>query len=207
MGVLSASDEYFEAQLRHQERNAGMRRYLNERCIEPELIRRYGIGCAPFGRDELTLHLLDLGFHPRELIEAGVSRRSAMKDQLYDQFRSRIMFPIRMRTDDPPIGFYGLAVHPGPSWTRWLVSPRRPHFDGASAVFGVDIARASIAEEHHAVVMDDCVDAVRRDGAGTPVVAIVRSRLTRRHMSLLHCLGAEEIEKHSSSSRIRSGGW
>lgn len=205
--ALSAAEREFCEELWGGRPSDGMRRYLRKRGVAEVAARRFRIGCSAVAHDQLTVRLVEEGFPAEVLVEAGLSRYSSMKDQLYDRFRSRLMFPIRLDSDSAPIGFYGMAIHPGPSWPRWLVSPRRDHFDGTMAMFGLDQLVAKGGNPLEVIIFDDCLAAVNANSDGAAAVAIIRSSTTVRHQRLLEYFGAGRTIEESTSERIRRGSW
>ncbi len=67
--------------------------YLKSRQLRPAAIRRFGLGYALPGWDNLKNYLLGKGYTEQELVAADVVRRGR-KGGLYDSFRNRVMFPI-----------------------------------------------------------------------------------------------------------------
>jgi DNA primase len=61
--------------------------------LKKETILYFNLGFAPFGWKNLYLYLRKLGFQDNEVEQAGLVVRSE-KQELYDRFRARIMFPI-----------------------------------------------------------------------------------------------------------------
>ena len=78
--------------------------YLKGRGLSDAVIRRFGLGAAPDGRDTLTRYLREMGFTEEELRLAGLSvvmeaepateDRPARPRAVRDMFRGRAMFPI-----------------------------------------------------------------------------------------------------------------
>ncbi len=78
--------------------------YLKRRGLSDAVIRKFGLGAAPAGRDVLTKHLKSLGFTEEELRLAGLTLvyeaqeatedHPAMPRAVRDMFRNRAIFPI-----------------------------------------------------------------------------------------------------------------
>lgn len=78
--------------------------YLKGRGLSDAVIRRFGLGASPEGRDVLTRHLRELGYTEEELRLAGLTHvmeaeeateeRPARPRAVLDMFRGRAMFPI-----------------------------------------------------------------------------------------------------------------
>lgn len=83
---------YFFDNLSKPEGKPGLE-YLKSRQLRPSTIRRFGLGYALPGWDNLKKYLLSKGYTEQELVAADVVKRGR-KGGLYDSFRNRVMFPI-----------------------------------------------------------------------------------------------------------------
>lgn len=70
------------------------RTYLSKRRLSSESIKRFGIGYAKDGWDNLKIHLNNAGFSDQVLIDAGLLVRNSKTGKVYDAYRNRIIFPI-----------------------------------------------------------------------------------------------------------------
>jgi hypothetical protein len=136
-------------------------------------MRRFGVGYAPVGPDELMAHLRASGYSTEEMIAAGLARRSG-RGRVHAYFRSRIMFPIRDR-DGQIVGFAGQGTHLGPSWPEWLISPDVGLYRRSDAVFGLDVAAKRIASTKSAVVLGGCIEVLKAHQDGRPHAVTVHT--------------------------------
>lgn len=83
---------YFFDNLSKPEGRPGLE-YLKSRRLRPATIRRFGLGYALPGWDNLKNYLLSRGYSEQELVAADVVKRGR-QGGLYDSFRNRVMFPI-----------------------------------------------------------------------------------------------------------------
>ena len=83
---------YFFDNLSKPEGRPGLE-YLKSRQLRPATIRRFGLGYALPGWDNLKNYLLSRGYSEQELVAADVVKRGR-QGGLYDSFRNRVMFPI-----------------------------------------------------------------------------------------------------------------
>ena len=58
--------------------------------LDEKTIRRFGVGYAPVGPDELLNHLRKLGYTTEEIVASGLARLSG-RGRIHAFFRSRIM--------------------------------------------------------------------------------------------------------------------
>ena len=68
-------------------------RYLRERGLTDDTIRRFGLGYSMPGWDNLARQLKSKGFTEEELLTAAVVSRGR-NGSVFDMFRGRVMFPI-----------------------------------------------------------------------------------------------------------------
>ncbi len=158
------------------------REYLKRRDFGIDVAKRWRLGYAPSGRDEMTRALLAQGFTRDELVDANITlavERGAVKDRFF----GRIMFPI---TDlsGRVIAFGGRVV--GDGHPKYLNSNETPIFHKSSNMYGIDRARNEIVASGTAVVVEGYTDviALAEQGIGY-VVATLGTALTERHVKLL----------------------
>ena len=82
------------------------RRYLGERRLLGETVRRFGLGYAPLSGDWLVRRARADGVDLGRLEEVGLIAPSTQGDGYYCRFRDRVMFPIRDALDRA-VGFGG----------------------------------------------------------------------------------------------------
>jgi hypothetical protein len=149
------------------------RKVLAEEGIDDKTLRRFGVGYAPVGPDEMMSHLRELGYSTEEIVASGLARLSG-RGRVHAYFRSRIMFPIRDR-EGRILGFAGLGTHLGPSWPMWVVSPDAGLYRRSEAVFGLDVATKKIASTKTAVVLSGCIEVLKAHQDGRPNAVTVHT--------------------------------
>src|SRR3989304_3575706 len=82
--------EYFKRALHNYE---PAKKYLSDRRLQRETIDEFELGWAPNEFEGLSMHLLNAGYSPDDLLRAGLVIKSE-RGLLGDRFRGRIMFPI-----------------------------------------------------------------------------------------------------------------
>lgn len=158
------------------------REYLKNRGFGSDVAKRWRLGYAPDGRDEVTKALLGQGFTRDELVEANITlavEHGAFKDRFFN----RIMFPI---TDlhGRTIAFGGRVV--GTGEPKYLNSQETPVFHKSSNMYGIDRARNEIVTSGAAVVVEGYTDVIALAEAGIGfAVATLGTALTERHVKLL----------------------
>lgn len=177
-----AAAEYFQSQLSSPGAEVG-RKFLGERGFDAAAAAQFGIGFAPSGWDNLTNHLKAAGFNQDELVAAGLVSQGDRG--IYDRFRGRLVWPIRDVTGQT-VGFGArklLEDDPGP---KYLNTPETPIYHKAQVLYGLDLAKKSIAKDNQVVVVEGYTDvmACHLAGVGT-AVATCGTAFGADHLKLL----------------------
>jgi DNA primase len=137
------------------------RDYLKRREIDPETVKRFGLGFAPDSRSGLKRALDKLG--EDKLVETGMLIKPEEGGDSYDRFRGRLMFPIR----DPRgrvIGFGGRIL--GAGEPKYLNSPDTPLFDKGRTLYNIDRASPASRAAKRLIVVEGYMDVIALDRAG-----------------------------------------
>ncbi len=181
--LLAEAARFFHEQLLESRGGQAARRYVEQRGLRQETLRRFEIGYAPEGWD-VTLNVLqEQGYRRDELVQAGLV---VVRDDggVYDRFRDRLVIPIRdSRGHVAGFGARGLAKDAVP---KYINSPQSEMFDKGGLLFGLDLARRSIRESETAVIVEGYMDVIQAHQAGyTNVVAQMGTALTEPQLRLL----------------------
>ena len=130
--LTRAAKLYRDALREHPEAIA----YLQQRGLDGETARRFGIGFAPPGWDYLKTRL---DSDPDKMVEAGLVARNDT-GHTYDRFRARIMFPIR-DSRGRVVAFGGRLMPDADEGPKYLNSPETPVFHKARELYGLYEAR------------------------------------------------------------------
>lgn len=158
--ILEKSADYYEQQLRHHPDREKAVTYLKQRGLSGQIAKRYQIGFAPAGWDNLISHLketLPKASSEELLDEAGMVISRPEDKKCYDRFRDRIMFPIvdmrgrviafggRVLTDEKP---------------KYLNSPETPTFHKNQELYGLYQARQANRKLDRVVIVEGYMDVV-----------------------------------------------
>ena len=158
------------------------KRYLNDRQVSLNSIARYRIGYAP--ASGLYSFLQAKGFELDDMLVAGLVRKSTRDDDLYDNFRHRLMFPIaNPRGDVIAFGGRALDVDQEP---KYLNSADSPMFHKKQVLYGLKQAREQSKDKLPIIVAEGYMDVIAIDQfkvAGA--VAPLGTALTEDQMMLL----------------------
>lgn len=143
------------------EKGAEGRRYLAERGLSENTVRKYGLGYAPDSWNSLKNHMLSKGFGENELITAALLSRS-QKGSTYDKFRHRVMFPIIDRRGNI-IAFGGRTLE-ADAPAKYLNSDETPVFHKRSSLFSLNFAKNT--KEKFLILCEGYMDVISLNQAG-----------------------------------------
>src|SRR5579862_544844 len=178
--VLDQAATYYERTLWDSQAGGMARDYLKSRELAEEVCRDFRLGLA-LGGAVIARKAAEKGFTPEELREAGLTRARGG-----DYFERRLLFPLadaRGRV----VGFQARRLHEDdPLTAKYVNTPESTLFHKGSVVYGLDKARAAIAREDRAVVVEGNTDVLALRQAGfDPVVACMGTALTAPQLTEL----------------------
>lgn len=119
--------------------------YLAKRGWSIQTIKSFGLGYAPDQWDALCRHLKTKNYSESQLIKAGLAIKKNDSSNVYDRFRNRVMFPI-FDIRGNVIAFGGRILTPEGT-PKYLNSPETPTFNKRHLLYGLNIARAHLAQD------------------------------------------------------------
>lgn len=184
LDVHTAAARFFE-NLLSQEVAKDARAYLAKRGFDESTLKRFAVGFAPPGWDNLLNSPVGRKFGWKVLAEAGLIKVRPEDNRAYDTFRNRIMFPIR--DEGGRIIAFGGRVMPGSDDpAKYLNSPETPLFSKGRCAFGLDLARQRIVETRTVAVVEGYTDVMMAQQFGVAnVVSVLGTAMTEQHVSLL----------------------
>ncbi|MDX1511668.1 MAG: DNA primase [Nitriliruptorales bacterium] len=184
--VNTAAMEFFRERLMADE-GIPARDYLKQRGFGRNEADRFGLGWAPNEWDELAKALSER-FDRSDLQRAGLVAPNN-RGGLRDEFRGRLMFPIRDASGDV-IGFGGRVV-PGVDYgdfdpPKYKNSRETPLYHKTRVLFGLHEARANIVRDGLALVCEGYTDVMALHQADVGhAVATCGTAVGSRHLQLL----------------------
>jgi DNA primase len=164
-------------------RGESARRYLEQRGIDPELARRFGLGVAPEGWEFIRGALAGDGVREDTLIAAGLLVPRPAGGGAYDRFRGRLLFPIR-DLQGRVVAFGGRAF--GDEQPKYLNSPETPIYSKGTLLYAADVARPTIQTRNRALIVEGYVDCLMAHQHGfTETVAALGTAFTATQLGLL----------------------
>lgn len=173
--------EFFRAQLLTAEAGTG-RTFLQERGFDRAAAEQFGVGYAPQGWDSLLKHLRDRGFTDPELKLTGMFSEGGRG--IYDRFRGRLIWPIRDIAGDT-IGFGARKLYEDDQGPKYLNTPETTLYKKSQVLYGIDLAKRSIAKERQLVVVEGYTDVMACHLAGvTTAVATCGTAFGTDHIKV-----------------------
>jgi DNA primase len=181
--LLERTAKFYERYLWESPKAERARKYLAERGLREEVLRRFGVGMAPSPWDQVLTGSQRAGFKVDELLAAGLAQRGRQGGH-YDRFRNRITFPIRDQRGRV-LGFGARALSPD-AQPKYLNSPEGELYRKSHTLYGIDRARGAIAKARRAIVVEGYTDVLALHQAGVEeAVAIMGTAMTPEQISML----------------------
>jgi DNA primase len=165
------------------------RKYLEERGLAEATIAEFELGWAPNDAEALTFFLLNKGFRPEDLIQAGLSFKTERGAQI-DRFRGRIMFPIHDHFGKV-VGFTGriLPQLDTGNMGKYVNSPETAIFNKSKLLYGFWKTKNAVREAGAAFLVEGQMDFLMSWQAGvTHAIASSGTALTPDHLRTLRRL-------------------
>ena len=186
----NAAAKFYQSQLMTDDAIPG-RDFLKGRGFDKAAAELFGVGFASKGWNNLTDHLKAQGFTVDELVTAGLATKSDRG--AYDKFRGRLIWPIRDTTGQV-IGFGARKLFDDDQGPKYLNTSDTVVYHKSSVLYGIDLAKKSIAKQQRVVVVEGYTDVMACHLAGiTTAVATCGTAFGDDHIRILNrMLSAEK---------------
>ncbi|PFG41309.1 DNA primase [Georgenia soli] len=179
------AEEYFVAQLDSPGAAPG-RQFLADRGFDRQAAATFGVGFAPQGWDNLLRHLRGRGFTEAELTASGLVSQG--NRGIYDRFRGRLVWPIRDITGET-VGFGARRLLEEDQGPKYLNTPETPIYKKSQVLYGLDLAKRTIAKERKVVVVEGYTDVMAAHLSGvTTAVATCGTAFGTDHIRIVRRL-------------------
>ena len=182
--LMQQVSAFYQNQLRQHSSRQQTIDYLKQRGVSGDIAKRFGLGFAPQGWDNLLSHLGTTEQTCRALIDTGMLTQNEQK-RSYDRFRHRLMFPIEDHRGRV-VGFGGRVLEHESREAKYLNSPETPIFHKGSELYNLFGARGAIKEANNVLVVEGYMDVVALAQAGIDnAVATLGTATTATHLQRL----------------------
>ncbi|MCY4571953.1 MAG: DNA primase [Gemmatimonadetes bacterium] len=180
------ANSFFQERLWEWEGGKSAREYLERRGIWRETGERFGLGFAPDEWGALRDAAAARGIGEAILLELGLLKKSEKREQLYDAFRNRVIFPIES-VSGRVLAFGGRLLGPeGKGAPKYLNSPESPIFHKGEILYGLSWAGNHIRRQGAALLVEGFMDALSLAAVDVAhAVAPLGTALTEGHARLL----------------------
>ncbi|MBI3559028.1 DNA primase, partial [Candidatus Gottesmanbacteria bacterium] len=181
--VNKLASEYYHYILTTHVLGKNAKEYLENRKININSIKFFGLGYAPNSWDSLIKFLQKKKYSVADLETAGVISKSGI-GHYFDRFRGRIIFPLFDHRGNV-CGFAGRLLDPDAKEAKYINTAETLVYIKGNILYGLNIAKEEIKKAGFAVVVEGEIDAIQSYQAGVRnVVAIKGSALTTGHVNL-----------------------
>ncbi len=162
-------------------------RYLKNRGLTGQICKRFRVGYAPAGWDNVLRHFPK---DHEDLLQTGMITQKE-DGKKYDRFRDRIMFPIRDKRGRV-IAFGGRILDKGEP--KYLNSPETVLFHKGGQLYGLYECLQINQKCPTIIVVEGYMDVIALSQHGVSnVVATLGTALTPQHLSLLYQVTSEVV--------------
>ncbi len=171
------------------------RDYLKKRGISENTAKKFGLGYSTDQWDSLYQYLKAKGSSDEQLLKSGLILKGR-QGQLYDRFRSRLMFPI-FDVRGTVIGFGGRVFDD--SMPKYMNSPETVVYNKGKHLYALNFAKNTVSER--LVVVEGYMDVISLYESGiNNVVASLGTALTESQGRILKKYAQEIIISYDSDT-------
>lgn len=157
------------------------KKYLSNRGITVNSIKRFGIGYSEEQWSSLYNYLIKKGYAVQDLLSLGVIIQGK-NNHYYDRFRNRVIFPV-FNYKGEVIGFGGRVLDD--SKPKYLNSPESELFNKGTNLYGLNFAIKQGIKDY-VIIVEGYMDVISLNQYGiTNVVASLGTALTSNQAKLL----------------------
>ncbi|MDO8435977.1 MAG: DNA primase [bacterium] len=184
--ICELAARFFEKQLEESKVGGEAKKYLLERGIKEESLKKWRVGYAPDVWQGLSDFLTSRSYQKEEVEKAGLGLTSE-KGSFYDRFRGRIIFPI-FDINSQIIGFGGRVFKDKDKGeiAKYVNTPQTLLYDKSRTLYGLDKAKLAIRKQDACVLVEGYTDLIMVSQTGSEnVVATSGTALTSFQLKIL----------------------
>jgi len=169
--VCDLATKFFEKQIEESKAGKEAKKYLLERGIKEESIKKWRVGYAPDVWQGLADFLTSRGYGQEEIKKAGLGL-SSEKGSFYDRFRGRIIFPV-FDLNSQVVGFGGRVFKEKDQKeiAKYVNTPNTLLYDKSRVLYGLDKAKGEIRKKDNCILVEGYTDVIMVSQAGNENVA------------------------------------
>lgn len=178
--VNQFAQSHFEKQLFETDygKSVGLS-YFKQRGFREETIKKFGLGFANGGANDLMQEALSLGYSEEVLEKAGLIKNK------HDFFKNRVQFPIH-NISGKVIGFGGRILTSDKKTPKYINTPESEIYNKRKSLYGIFFARKAIVQQNECFMVEGYTDVISLHQAGVEnVVASSGTSLTVEQVQLV----------------------
>ncbi|MDA9802123.1 DNA primase [Candidatus Pseudothioglobus singularis] len=183
--LMEELSSFYQEQLKTSVAKKKVVDYAKNRGVSGSIAKRFELGFAPPGWTNLFDAYKDSEESTQDLLTMGmIVTKKDKKDDYYDRFRDRLMFPIH-NTKGSVIGFGGRVLSSKDN-PKYLNSPETPLFSKSKELYGLYHCRKYSRKIDAIIVVEGYMDVIALHQQGiTNVVATLGTATTSSHLQVL----------------------
>ena len=183
--LMDELSSFYQEQLKTSAAKKKVVDYAKNRGVSGSIAKRFELGFAPPGWTNLFDAYKDSEESTQDLLTMGmIVTKKDKKDDYYDRFRDRLMFPIH-NTKGSVIGFGGRVLSSKDN-PKYLNSPETPLFSKSKELYGLYHCRKYSRKIDAIIVVEGYMDVIALHQQGiTNVVATLGTATTSSHLQVL----------------------
>ena len=183
--IMSELNNFYQKLLKSSSAKNKVVSYAKKRGISGTIAKRFELGFAPPGWTHLFDEFSEKEESIQDLLSMGmIVPKKDKKDDYYDRFRDRLMFPIH-NSKGSVIGFGGRVLSSKDN-PKYLNSPETPLFSKSKELYGLYHCRKYSRRIDSILVVEGYMDVIALHQQGiTNVVATLGTATTPAHLQIL----------------------
>ncbi|MCW3073685.1 MAG: primase [Flaviaesturariibacter sp.] len=181
--INAFAQKFFAEQLLTEDGKDIALSYLHQRGFTDAIIQKFGIGYSPDKRDAFATTAISKQYNKDLLLKSGlVANRN---EQLVDNYRDRIIFPIHNVTGKV-IGFGARLIKSNDKAPKYINTPENDIYVKSKILYGLYFARQSVDRADECLLVEGYTDVVSLSQGGIEnVVASGGTSLTQDQLRLI----------------------
>jgi len=179
---------FFQRQLEKSSAGNLAKKYLLERGLTEESIKKFRLGYSPETWQSLSDFLVGKGYKREEIVRAGLAVSSEKSQSPYDRFRGRIIFPI-FDLNSQVIGFGARVFEKGKEEkeiAKYINTPNTLLYNKSQVLYGLNFAKVDIRKKDFVILTEGYTDVILSCQAGFEnTVGVSGTALTPWHLKTL----------------------
>lgn len=175
--IYDLANKYYQNNL-NSKAGQNAKKYLEQRHIDEELIKEFGIGLALDNHTALTTILSNKDYSIKELDQIGLVSNN------HDTYINRIMFPLH-DISGHVVGFSG-RIYDDSNLNKYLNTKETIIFKKGECLYNYHIARDYARKLKFVIIVEGFMDAIRLSQIGYKnVIALMGTAMTSEQMQLV----------------------